>query len=63
MSGYANTENVFYCLNIGVISTSTLGLNFHLITVNRQNWKKFTINGQGYHLMRRPRRRGLKPNF
>ena len=52
ISGYANTENVFYCLNIGVISASTFGLNFHLITVNRQNWKKITINGQGYHPMR-----------
>ena len=26
--------------SIGVISTSTFGLNFHLINVNRQNWKK-----------------------
>ena len=24
--------------------TKTLGLNFHLITFNRQNWRKLTVN-------------------
>ena len=29
--------------------TKTLGLNFHLITFNRQNWRKLTVNRQSYH--------------
>ena len=29
--------------------TKTLGLNFHLIIFNRQNWRKLTVNRQSHH--------------